>query len=126
MGLSTTTNGKVAVKAWKSLEKETGLKDLAKLAKDREQERFTFEEIATQPRETITSPTFTGSNQNRRYTPFTTNVEERVPFRTITGRQSFFLDHEMMHEMGETMATYKPILDYLPSRTNSGAPKRSP
>ena len=123
MGLSTTTNGKVAVKAWKSLEKETGLKDLAKLAKDREQERFTFEEIATQPRETITSPTFTGSNQNRRYTPFTTNVEERVPFRTITGRQSFFLDHEMMHEMGETMATYKPILDYLPIKNKLGGTK---
>lgn len=123
MGLSTTTNGKVAVKAWKALEKETGLEDLARLAKDRESERFTFEEIATQPRETITSPTFTGSNQNRRYTPFTTNVEERVPFRTITGRQSFFLDHEMMHEIGETMATYKPILDYLPIKNKLGGVK---
>ena len=123
MGLSTTTNGKVAVKAWKALEKETGLEDLARLAKDRESERFTFEEIATQPRETITSPTFTGSNQNRRYTPFTTNVEERVPFRTITGRQSFFLDHEMMHELGETMAIYKPILDYMPIKNKLGGTK---
>lgn len=123
MGLSTTTNGKVAVKAWKAIEKETGLEDLARLAKDRESERFTFEEIATQPRETITSPTFTGSNQNRRYTPFTTNVEERVPFRTITGRQSFFLDHEMMHELGETMAIYKPILDYMPIKNKLGGTK---
>ncbi len=123
MGLSTTTNGKVAVKAWKSLEKETGLSGLTKLAQDREHERFTFEQVAVQPRETITSPTFTGSNQNRRYTPFTTSVEELVPFRTITGRQSFYLDHEMMHEMGEAMATYKPILDYLPIKNKLGGAK---
>lgn len=123
LGLSTTTNGKVAVKAWKALEKETGLTDLTKLAKDRENERFTFEQVAVQPRETITSPTFTGSNQNRRYTPFTTSVEELVPFRTITGRQSFFLDHEMIRELGESMATYKPILDYLPIKNKLGGTK---
>lgn len=123
LGLSTTTNGKVAVKAWKSLEKETGLTGLTKLAKDRENERFTFEQVAIQPRETITSPTFTGSNQNRRYTPFTTSVEELVPFRTITGRQSFFLDHEMIRELGESMATYKPILDYLPIKNKLGGTK---
>lgn len=63
MGLSTTTNGKVAVKAFKSLNEKTGLKNLEHLAKDRESERFTFDEIAAQPKETITSPTFTGSNQ---------------------------------------------------------------
>ena len=114
MGLSTTTNGKVAVKAFKSLNEKTGLKGLEHLAKDRENERFTFDELAAQPKETITSPTFTGSNQGRRYTPFTTNIEELVPFRTVTGRQSFYLDHEMMREYGETMATFKPILDYRP------------
>jgi len=123
MGLSTTTNGKVAVKAWEALEKKTGVGNLTRLAKDREQERFTFAQVAVQPQETITSPTFTGSNQNRRYTPFTTNVEELVPFRTVTGRQSFFLDHEMMREAGETMATYKPILDYLPIKSKLGGAK---
>ena len=123
MGLSTTTNGKVAVKAFKSLNEKTGLKNLEHLAKDRESERFTFDEIAAQPKETITSPTFTGSNQGRRYTPFTTNIEELVPFRTVTGRQSFYLDHEMIREYGEAMATFKPILDYRPIKNLLGGAK---
>ena len=122
-GLSTTTNGKVAVKAFKSLNEKTGLKNLEHLAKDRESERFTFDEIAAQPKETITSPTFTGSNQGRRYTPFTTNIEELVPFRTVTGRQSFYLDHEMICEYGEAMATFKPILDYRPIKNLLGGAK---
>ena len=123
MGLSTTTNGKVAVKAFKSLNEKTGLKNLEHLAKDRESERFTFDEIAAQPKETITSPTFTGSNQGRRYTPFTMNIEELVPFRTVTGRQSFYLDHEMIREYGEAMATFKPILDYRPIKNLLGGAK---
>ncbi|MDD7056296.1 MAG: nitrate reductase subunit alpha [Selenomonadaceae bacterium] len=123
LGLSTTTNGKVAVKAWEALEKKTGVDNLARLAKDRESERFTIQELAVQPKETITSPTFTGSNQNRRYTPFTTNIEEKVPFRTVTGRQSFYLDHEMMREYGEAMATFKPILDYRPIKNLLGGTK---
>ena len=84
MGLSTTTNGKVAVKAFKSLNEKTGL--MGHSGQGRENERFTFDEIAAQPKETITSPTFTGSNQGCRYTPFTTNIEELMPFRTVTGR----------------------------------------
>lgn len=123
MGLSTTTNGKVAVKAWKALEGKTGLSNLTALAKDRESERFTFEMVATQPRETITSPTFTGSNQGRRYTPFSTSLEEKIPFRTVTGRQSFYVDHELMKEAGEQQATYRPILDYRPIKKQLGGQK---
>lgn len=123
MGVSSTTNGKVAVKQWKEMEKHTGLSNLARLSADRESERFTFEMVAVQPRETITSPIFTGSNQNRRYTPFTNNVEELIPFRTITGRQSFYLDHEMMREYGEAQATFRPILDYAPIKNKIGGTK---
>ncbi|MBQ6758625.1 MAG: nitrate reductase subunit alpha, partial [Selenomonadaceae bacterium] len=117
MGLSTTTNGKVAVRAWADLEKKTGLSNLTDLAADRESERFTFDMVAIQPRETITSPTFTGSNKNRRYSPFTVSIEQLVPFRTVTGRQSFYIDHEMMFEWGEAMSVYKPILDFQPLKT---------
>ena len=60
---------------------------------------------------------FTGSEKGgRRYSPFTTNVERLIPWRTITGRQSFYLDHDMMKEFGETMATFKPILQHKPFR----------
>ena len=123
MGLSTTTNGKVAVRAWADLEKKTGLSNLVDLAKDRESERFTFEMVAIQPRETITSPTFTGSNKNRRYSPFTVSIEQLVPFRTVTGRQAFYLDHEMMFEWGEAMSVYKPMLDFRPLKNPLGQTK---
>ena len=61
MGLSSTTKGSVAVRAWQSMEKRTGLTNLTRLAKDRESERFTFDQVAVQPRQTITTPTFTGA-----------------------------------------------------------------
>ena len=112
--LSSTTNGKVAVKAWEALEKKTDL-SLADLAKEREEECFTFEQITAQPKTVITSPAFSGSEKGgRRYSPFTTNVERLIPWRTLTGRQSFYLDHELMHEFGEAMATFKPMLQHRP------------
>jgi nitrate reductase / nitrite oxidoreductase, alpha subunit len=114
LALSSTTNGKVAVKAWEALEKKTNL-SLVDLAKEREEECFTFEQITAQPKTVITSPAFSGSEKGgRRYSPFTTNVERLIPWRTLTGRQSFYLDHELMHEFGETMATFKPVLQHRP------------
>lgn len=52
--------------------------------------------------------------RGRRYSPFTTNVEKLIPWRTLTGRQSYYVDHELMMEFGETMATFKPILQHRP------------
>jgi nitrate reductase / nitrite oxidoreductase, alpha subunit len=116
--LSSTTNGKIAVRAWKSLEKQTNL-ELKDLAEDREGDLITFDKITAQPQTVITSPVFSGSEKDgRRYSPFTTNVERMVPYRTITGRQSFFVDHEMMKEFGESLAIYKPILNHKPFRSN--------
>lgn len=112
--LSSTSNGKVAVKAWESLENITNL-ELKDLAEEREEECFTFEQITAQPKTVITSPAFTGSEKGgRRYSPFTTNVEKLIPWRTLTGRQSYYVDHELMMEFGETMATFKPILQHRP------------
>lgn len=114
LALSSTSNGKVAVKAWESLENITNLK-LKDLAEEREEECFTFEQITAQPKTVITSPAFTGSEKGgRRYSPFTTNVEKLIPWRTLTGRQSYYVDHELMMEFGETMATFKPILQHRP------------
>ncbi|WP_163971386.1 nitrate reductase subunit alpha [Oceanobacillus halotolerans] len=116
--LSSTTNGKVAVKAWKALEEKTNL-ELTDLASEREEECFTFDQITAQPKTVITSPAFSGSEKGgRRYSPFTTNIERMIPFRTITGRQSYYLDHEMMQEFGESMAVFKPILDHTPFRAD--------
>lgn len=112
--MSSTTNGKIAVKAWESLEQQTGL-ELKDLAAEREEDLFTLEQINAQPKTVITSPAFTGSEKGgRRYSPFTTNIERMIPFHTLTGRQSFYLDHEMMKEFGEEMATFKPMLHHTP------------
>jgi len=119
--LSSTSNGKMAVKAWKALEKQTDL-ELADLASEREEECFTFAQITAQPKTVITSPAFSGSEKGgRRYSPFTTNVERLIPWRTVTGRQSFYVDHEMMQEFGEAMATFKPILNHKPFKKNQPA-----
>ncbi|MCM3567761.1 nitrate reductase subunit alpha [Neobacillus mesonae] len=116
--LSSTSNGRMAVKAWEALEKKTNL-ELTDLATEREEECFTFEQITAQPKTVITSPAFSGSEKGgRRYSPFTTNVERLIPWRTVTGRQSFYVDHEMMQEFGEAMATFKPILNMKPFRKN--------
>jgi nitrate reductase alpha subunit len=112
--LSSTSNGKVAVKAWEALEQKTSLQ-LKDLAAEREEERFTFESVSAQPKTVITTPAFSGSEKGgRRYSPFTTNVERLIPWRTLTGRQSFYIDHELMREFGESLATFKPVVNNAP------------
>jgi nitrate reductase alpha subunit len=46
--------------------------------------------------------------EGRPYAAYTTNVEKLVPWRTLTGRQHFYLDHEMYVAYGENLPTYKP------------------
>ncbi|OAT85876.1 nitrate reductase subunit alpha [Desulfotomaculum copahuensis] len=121
--LSSTTNGRVAVRAWQSLEEKTGL-ELKDLAAERAEDHFTFDGITSKPETVITSPAFSGSEKGgRRYSPFTTNVERRIPWRTLTGRQHFYLDHELLLEFGEALATYKPVLAHRPFNQPGGRPQ---
>src|SRR5690606_27818498 len=120
--LSSTSNGKVAVKAWEALEEKTSL-SLKDLAKERAEERMTFASITARPQTVISSPAFSGSEKDgRRYSPFTTNVEKRIPWRTLTGRQQYYLDHELLIEFGEQMATYKPPLMHTPFHPKGSRP----
>ncbi len=108
--LSGTTNGRLAVDGFRTLEKRTGTK-LADLAEDREDERITLEQVRVQPRKVITSPEWSGiESRTRRYSPFTVNVDRDVPWRTLTGRQHFYLDHDWMLEFGEGLPAYRPPL----------------
>lgn len=108
--LSSATNGRVSQRAFESAEEDTGV-ELKDISADRAAERFTFQNITAQPREVIPTPVFSGSNKlGRRYSPFTTNIERLVPFRTLTGRQHFYLDHEMFMEFGESLPIFKPTL----------------
>ncbi|MFE0555970.1 nitrate reductase subunit alpha [Paenibacillus sp. NPDC058910] len=113
LNLSSATNGKVSQRAWESAEQDTGVQ-LKDISADRAAERITFQSITAQPREVIPTPVFSGSNKmGRRYSPFTTNIERLVPFRTLTGRQHFYIDHEIFLQFGEALPVYKPTLPPL-------------
>ncbi|RLB47243.1 MAG: nitrate reductase subunit alpha [Deltaproteobacteria bacterium] len=106
--LSTLTNGKLTVRAYENMEKKTGLK-LADLAHGSADVKITYADLQAQPRRYNTSPLWSGlMNDGRAYAAYTYNVERLVPWRTLTGRQHFYLDHEMYLAYGEYLPTYKP------------------
>ena len=57
--LAPETNGHVAVKAWNALSKLTG-REHAHLAINKEEEKIRFRDIQAQPRKIISSPTWSG------------------------------------------------------------------
>ena len=106
--LSTLTNGSLNVRAYENMEKKTGLK-LADLGHGNANVRIRYADLQAQPRRYNTSPVWSGvMNEGRAYSAFTYNVEKLVPWRTLTGRQHFYLDHEMYLAYGENLPTYKP------------------
>jgi nitrate reductase alpha subunit len=109
--LSPETNGKVAVKAWEALSQRTG-RQHKHLAQGRAADRIRFEDVVAQPRKVITSPTWSGvESEEVSYTGSYINLHERVPWRTLTGRQQLFQDHPWMQEFGEQFPSYKPPID---------------
>ncbi len=109
--LAPETNGEVAVKAWEALGKVTG-RDHAHLAKPREDEKIRFRDIQAQPRKIISSPTWSGiESEHVSYTAGYTNVQELIPWRTLSGRQQFYQDHRWLRDFGECFAVYRPPID---------------
>jgi nitrate reductase alpha subunit len=105
------TNGHVAVKAWEALGKQTGL-DHTHLAIHREDEKIRFRDIQAQPRKIISSPTWSGiESETVSYNAGYTNVHEMIPWRTLTGRQQFYMDHPWMTAFGEGFSSYRPPVD---------------
>lgn len=110
LALSATTNGRLAVEGFRSLERRCGVA-LADLAASRAADRITFADTRVQPRTVITSPEWSGIEaEGRRYAPFTMNVERDKPWHTLTGRQHFYIDHEWFREYGDGLPTYRPPL----------------
>ena len=112
LALDPVSNGEVAARAFELEEHKTGLK-LADLGEGQRDLRYSFSQIVAQPRRVLTAPTWSGIvNRGRAYSPFTLNVERLVPWRTLTGRQHFYLDHEGYLQWGEALPTYKPRPDH--------------
>ncbi|UCF93476.1 MAG: nitrate reductase subunit alpha [Desulfobacterales bacterium] len=111
--LAPETNGATAVKSWVGLEQKTGL-NLRHLSLRRQGERCRFDDLTAQPRKIITSPIWSGiESEERRYSPFVINIEEKLPFRTLTGRAQFYQDHQWMRDFGEHLPLFRPPLDML-------------
>ncbi|MBU6510550.1 MAG: nitrate reductase subunit alpha, partial [Gammaproteobacteria bacterium] len=111
MHLAPETNGEVAVKAWAALSKITG-RDHTHLARARQDEKIRFRDILAQPRKIISSPTWSGiESEHVSYNAGWTNVNELIPWRTLTGRQQFYQDHAWMRDFGEGFALYRPPVD---------------
>jgi nitrate reductase alpha subunit len=111
LSLAPETNGEVAVKAWKALGEFTG-RDHTHLALAREDEKIRYRDIQAQPRKIISSPTWSGIESEKVcYNAGYTNVQELIPWRTLTGRQQLFQDHPWMTAFGEQLAVYRPPID---------------
>ncbi|MFI6316423.1 nitrate reductase subunit alpha [Nonomuraea sp. NPDC050556] len=109
LALSGTTNGRLAGQGFAQLAERTGT-DMSALAHG--DHRIVFADTQAGPTPVATSPEWSGKEaHDRRYSPFTINVEHDKPWHTLTGRMHFFLDHDWMHEYGEALPVYRPPLD---------------
>ncbi len=110
--LAPETNGEIAFRAFQAEEKKVGL-PLTDLAEPSRSVRTTFADLDAQPRRLLTSPIWSGlTNNGRAYSAYCLNVEKLVPWRTLTGRQHFYLDHQGYIAAGEHLPTYKPKPDH--------------
>jgi nitrate reductase alpha subunit len=108
--LAPETNGEVAVKAWDALSRRPA--SHRHLAEVKEDEKIRFRDIAAQPRKIISSPTWSGiESEEVCYNAGWTNVHELIPWRTVTGRQQLYQDHEWMRAFGEGFVTWRPPVD---------------
>ncbi|MBS0327294.1 MAG: nitrate reductase subunit alpha [Proteobacteria bacterium] len=115
LALAPETNGELAWQAFRHEEERVGL-PLADLAEKVRGVTMNFGDITRQPRRLLISPCWTGMvNDGRAYSAWCMNVERLVPWRTLTGRQSLYLDHPWYIDFGEHLPTYKPKL--VPQKT---------
>jgi nitrate reductase / nitrite oxidoreductase, alpha subunit len=110
------TNGEMAYRAFQSESKKTGI-DHTHLVEGDRAVRYAFRDLAAQPRRVLTTPYWTGIIKNgRTYSAYCQNVEELIPWRTLTGRQHLYLDHEAYIAYGENLVTHKPRPDATVTR----------
>ncbi|MGA7614442.1 MAG: nitrate reductase subunit alpha [Thermoanaerobaculia bacterium] len=105
------TNGELAWRAFRSESEKTG-RDHTHLAEKTRGVTYSFDDLVRQPRRVLTSPYWTGiTGDGRTYAAFCQNVEELIPWRTLTGRQHLYLDHQVYRAFGEHLPTFKPRPD---------------
>jgi nitrate reductase alpha subunit len=97
------------------------------LARPKEDEKIRFRDIVAQPRKIITSPIWSGiESEHVSYNAGYTNVHELIPWRTLTGRQQLYQDHDWMRAFGETLVVYKPPIDLKTLHVKGDKPNGNP
>jgi nitrate reductase alpha subunit len=105
------TNGEISYRGFRGEEEKTGL-SLAKLAEKYRGVKYGFADLVSRPGRILTSPCWSGiTNEGRAYAAYTINTEYLLPWRTLTGRQHLYLDHEGYLAFGEHLPTFKGKLD---------------
>lgn len=113
--ISPETDGRMAKLLFEDLEDQVG-RDLSHLYEGQADESIRYRDLERQPRRTLTSPHWTGiesgeGTNDRTYSPWSMNVEEGKPWKTLTGRQAVYFDHQAYQQLGEELPTYKPPVD---------------
>lgn len=126
---SGSTNGRLATAGFEELQKRTGT-PLSQLSVGATEKRMNLEVLQTKgPESVVTSPEWSGcETDGRRYSAFVQNIENFRPFHTLTGRQHYYLDHDWMRDLGESLPLFRPPLDLrslngglVPGETPPGA-----
>lgn len=106
--LSSVTNGILSERAYDDAAAKTGI-DFDRIKPLNNEMTINFSDLVSQPRRLLNSPIWSGlMNNGRAYSAFTMNTEFMVPWRTLTGRQHLYLDHEAYILFGENLPIYKP------------------
>jgi len=90
------------------------------LAHSKETQGMTYQNLQEHPKRFVaTDPEAWNSpiEEGVAYTPFKFQVENKDPWRTLTGRQQFYIDHPWYIEFGEALPVYKE-----PVRENDAYP----
>jgi nitrate reductase / nitrite oxidoreductase, alpha subunit len=112
LALSGVSNARLAAEGFRALEERCGI-PLADLPGRSDESRITFHDVQVQPRRVITSPEWSGiDEEGRSYAAFTINVERDKPWHTLSGRMHLYLDHAWMLELGEALPAYRPPVDH--------------
>jgi nitrate reductase alpha subunit len=74
--------------------------------------RTTYDDIVAQPRRVLTNPLWTGdTRKGRAYSAYCLQIDYKLPWRTVNGRQCYYMDHPMFLDFGEGFVTHKYKLD---------------
>ncbi len=105
LALSGVTNGRLARRRASGRSRSAAASRSPTSPRLAEETRITFQDTQVQPRRVITSPEWSGiDEEGRAYAAFTINVERDKPWHTLSGRMHLYLDHAWMRELGEGAA----------------------